>query len=98
VVSNGSCHHELLAPVAKVLNADGRHRDRLHDDHPRLYRRPADASDTLHKDIFAAAPRRMVDDPDLGRARQKRSASWLPETEGQARPASPIAFRRRMSR
>ncbi|MGY4282189.1 glyceraldehyde-3-phosphate dehydrogenase type I [Bradyrhizobium sp. LM2.7] len=69
VVSNGSCTTNCLAPVAKVLNDLGGHRDRLHDHDPRLYRRPADARH--HAQGSLSRPRGGdVDDPNLDRCRQ----------------------------
>ena len=75
VVSNGSCTTNCLAPVAKVHQRHGRHRDRLHDDDPRLYRRPADARH--HAQGSLSRPRGGdVDDPDLdGRSEGHRPRS-----------------------
>jgi len=62
VVSNGSCTTNCLAPVAKVLKRHRRHRNRLHDHDPRLYRRPAHPRHPAQRPL--SRPRRGdVDDP-----------------------------------
>jgi len=68
VVSNGSCTTNCLAPVESAKRC-GRHRNRIHDDDPRLHGRPADA----RYDAQGSLPRacsRAVDDPDLDRCRK----------------------------
>ncbi len=83
VVSNGSCTTNCLAPVAKVLERHRRHRDRLHDHDPRLYRRPADARHPAQGSL--SRPRGGdVDDPDLDRCGQG-DRPGAAGTEGQAR-------------
>ena len=96
VVSNGSCTTNCLAPVAKVLNDTGRHRDRLHDHDPRLYRRPADARHHAQRSLSRPCGG-AVDDPDLDRRRE----GDRPRAAGTCRAsstASRSACRRRTSR
>ena len=69
VISNASCTTNCLAPVAYVLHQGDRHRARLYDDDPLLYRRPEPAGHAASGSA-PGARRRAVHDPDLDRRRQ----------------------------
>ena len=76
-------HDELPRPRGQGDARQFRHREGLHDDHPRLYGRPADA----RHDAQGPLPRprrRDVDDPDLDGRRQGRRPRPA-RAEGQAR-------------
>ena len=51
-------HHQLPGAGRQGAERHRRHRDRLHDHDPRLYRRPADARHPAQAISIAAAPRR----------------------------------------
>ena len=62
-------YDELPRPGGQGAQRSRRHRQRLHDDHPRLHRRPADARYPAQGPL--PRPRRSaVDDPDLDRRGQ----------------------------
>ena len=62
-------HHQLPRAGRQGAERHRRHRDRLHDHDPRLYRRPADARYPAQGSL--SRPRRGdVDDPDLDRCGQ----------------------------
>ena len=76
-------HHQLPGAGRQGAERHGRHRDRLHDHDPRLYRRPADARH--HAQGSLSRPRGGdVDDPDLDRCGQG-DRPGAAGTEGQAR-------------
>ena len=76
-------HHQLPGAGRQGAERHGRHRDRLHDHDPRLYRRPADARH--HAQGSLSRPRGGdVDDPDLDRRRQG-DRPGAAGAEGQAR-------------
>ena len=76
-------HHQLPGAGGQGAERHRRHRDRLHDHDPRLYRRPADARHPAQGSL--SRPRRGdVDDPDLDRRRQG-DRPGAAGTEGQAR-------------
>ena len=89
-------HHQLSRPGRQGAQRRRRHRQGLHDDHPRLYRRPADARYVAQGPL--SRPRRCaVHDPDLDRRRQ----GGRPGAAGacrQARRRRRSACRRRTSR
>ena len=62
-------HHQLPGAGRQGAQRCRRHRQGLHDDDPRLYRRPADAR-YLAQGSLPRPRRRAVDDPDLDRRRQ----------------------------
>ena len=77
VVSNASCTTNCLAPVAKVLNdAVGIETGFMTTIH--AYTGDQPTLDTMHKDLYRAPRRRALDDPDLDRRREGRSASCCP--------------------
>ena len=62
-------HHQLPGAGRQGAERHRRHRDRLHDHDPRLYRRPADARHPAQRSL--SRPRGGdVDDPDLDRCGQ----------------------------
>ena len=76
-------HHQLPRAGGQGAERHRRHRDRLHDHDPRLYRRPADARHPAQGSL--SRPRRGdVDDPDLDR-RGQGDRPGAAGTEGQAR-------------
>ena len=76
-------HHQLPGAGGQGPERHRRHRDRLHDHDPRLYRRPADARYPAQGSL--SRPRRGdVDDPDLHRCGQG-DRPGAAGTEGQAR-------------
>ena len=76
-------HHQLPGAGRQGAQRLGRHRDRLHDHHPCLYRRPADARH--HAQGSLPRPRGgAVDDPDLDGSGQGDRACAA-RAQGQAR-------------
>ena len=76
-------HHQLPRAGRQGAERHRRHRDRLHDHDPRLYRRPADARHPAQGSL--SRPRGGdVDDPDLDRCGQG-DRPGAAGTEGQAR-------------
>ena len=74
VISNALLHDQLPGAARRRAARDRRHREGHDDDDPLLHRRPADARH--HAQGSLPRPRRgTVADPDLDRARPRRSAS-----------------------
>ena len=76
-------HHQLPRAGRKSAERHRRHRDRLHDHDPRLYRRPADARHPAQRSLSRPG-RGDVDDPDLHRCGQG-DRPGAAGTAGQAR-------------
>ena len=89
-------HDQLPGAGRQGAERRGRHHARLHDDDPRLHRRPADARHDAQGPL--PRPRRgAVDDPDLDRRRQGRRPRAA-RAERQARRRRRSACRRPTSR
>ena len=80
VVSNGSLHHQLPRAGGKSAERHRRHRNRLHDHDPRLYRRPADARHHAQRSLSRPAAAMSMIPTSTGAA--KAIGLVLPELVG----------------